>query len=327
MAIRAASIWRAVTQPHSSACRPKSPKEMVSPPLALPRMRFFCALRNLVLLGDIMAARTLLLIRPGGSRSRRTRARRQNLTLEDPALHADLAVGGVRLGKAVLDIGAESMQRHPTLAVPLVARHLGAAQAARRGHADALGAELHGRLHRLLHGATEGDAALELGRDVLGDQLRIRLGLTDLLDVQEDLVVGERLDFLLELLDAGATLADDDARTRRVDVDLRLVGGALDIDAGDAGMLKLLLDFLLQLDVFMQPLGVVLLFVPLGRPGLDDAQAEADRMRFLTHDYSSTTRTVTWLVRWLTRLARPIERGIHRLRIGPLSTLQSRIKS
>ena len=66
------------------------------------------------------------------------------------------------------------------------------------------------------------------------------------MDVQEDLVLGERLDVLLELLDAGAALADDDAGTRGVDVDLRLVGGALDLDAGDAGVLELLLDVLLS---------------------------------------------------------------------------------
>ena len=50
------------------------------------------------------------------------------------------------------------------------------------------------------------------------------------LDVEEDLVLGERLDVLLERLDAGAALADDDARPRGVDVDLHLVGGALDLD-------------------------------------------------------------------------------------------------
>ena len=94
---------------------------------------------------------------------------------------------------------------------------------------------------RLLHGAAEGDAALELRRDVLGDQLRVGLGLADLDDVEEDLVLGERLDFLLQRLDAGAALADDDARTRGVDVDLRLVRGALDLDVADAGVVSFFL--------------------------------------------------------------------------------------
>ena len=77
-------------------------------------------------------------------------------------------------------------------------------------------------------------------------ELGVGLGLADLLDVQEDLVLRERLNFLLQLLDAGAALADDDARTRGVDVDLRLVRGALDVDAGDARVLELLLDELLE---------------------------------------------------------------------------------
>src|SRR5262249_23030219 len=142
-----------------------------------------------------------------------------------------------------------------------------------------------------------------------------------LLDVEEDLVLGEGLDFLLQGLHARAALADDDARARGVDVDLALVRGALDLDRGHAGVVQLLLDELLELDVLMEPLGVVLLFVPLGVPALDDAQAEPDRMCFLTHGYaSSCTTTVMWLVRRWMRLARPMARGIHRLMIGPLST-------
>src|SRR5271170_5151737 len=125
-------------------------------------------------------------------------------------------------------MSARSVCSGTTLVVPLVARHLGAAEATRAGEADALGAELHGRLHGLLHGAAEGDAALELGRDVLGNELGVRLGLADLLNVQKDLVRRERLNLFLEGLDARAALADDDAGARREDVDLHLVGGALD---------------------------------------------------------------------------------------------------
>jgi hypothetical protein len=129
--------------------------------------------------------------------------------------------------------------------------------------------------------------------DVLGDQLRVDLGLADLLDVQEDLVVGERLDLLLELLDAGAALADDDARARGEKMlILQLVRGALHLDVRDARERQLLLDEALELQILMKPLGVVLVLVPPRRPGLDDAEAEAGGVRFLAHVSSSVA------VRW-----------------------------
>ena len=60
-----------------------------------------------------------------------------DVALEDPALHADHAVGGLRLGEAVVDLGAQRVQRHAPLAVPLAAAHLGAAEPARALDADA----------------------------------------------------------------------------------------------------------------------------------------------------------------------------------------------
>ena len=192
----------------------------------------------------------------------------QDLALEDPDLDADGAVRRAGLGQAELDVGAQRVQRDATFAVRLDAAHLGAAEATGAADADALGAELHRRLQRLLHGAAEGDAALELRRDVLGDELRVGLGLADLLDVDEHLVVGERLDAGelglalgggaqvadLEDLDALAALADDHAGARRVDDDLGLVGGALDLDGRDVRVVEVLLDGALDADVLVQPL-------------------------------------------------------------------------
>jgi hypothetical protein len=88
---------------------------------------------------------------------------------------------------------------------------------------------------------------------------------------------------LLELLDAGAALADDDAGARREDVDLQLVGGALHRDVGDAGGVQLLLEEATQQDVLVQPLAVASVLEPLRAPGADDPDAEADRMCFLAH--------------------------------------------
>src|SRR6266446_131420 len=279
----------------------------------------------------------------------------EHLAAEDPHLAADLPVRRPRLGKSVVDVRAQRVQRHAPLAVPLVPGHLGAAQPAGAGHADALGAELLRRLDGLLHRAAESDAPLELGGDVLRDQLRVGLGLADLDDVEEHLVLRELLQLLLDLLDARTALADDDARPRGVHVDLHLVGGALDLDLADTGLAQLLLHVLAQLDVLVQPARVVLLLVPLGVPGADDAQAEADRIDLLTHLFSlgntiqwcppesypfacgaraffagflrpgasSPTTMKTWLVFFSTLNARPMARGMKRRSEGPCPTCRS----
>ena len=75
------------------------------------------------------------------------------------------------------------MQRHAALAIPLGARDLDAVQAPGAHDLDALRAQAHRVLHRALHRAAEHDPLLELLRDRVGDQLRVDLGLADLLDV------------------------------------------------------------------------------------------------------------------------------------------------
>src|SRR5262249_11586158 len=141
---------------------------------------------------------------------------------------------------AVIDVGAQRVQRHAALAIPLHARDFGAAETARAVDADAAGAEPHRRLHGALHGAAERDAALELLRDRFGDELRVQFGLTDLDDVDDDVAVGELGDLLAQLLDVGALLADHHARPSRVDGDAALLVRALDDDLGHRGLLELL---------------------------------------------------------------------------------------
>src|SRR5439155_9293123 len=140
-----------------------------------------------------------------------------DLALEDPDLGAAGAVGGESRRYAVVDVGAQRVQRDAALAVPLHARDLGSAETARAVDADAAGAEAHRRLHGTLHGAAEGDAALELLRDRFGNQLGIKLGLPDLDDVENNVRVGEIGDLAAQLLDVGALLADHHARPRRLD--------------------------------------------------------------------------------------------------------------
>src|SRR4051812_36797036 len=59
MAIRAASIWRLVSQPVSSALSPYSPNSTCCCPRENPALRPRCCLRNLTRLGDSISARSL----------------------------------------------------------------------------------------------------------------------------------------------------------------------------------------------------------------------------------------------------------------------------
>src|SRR5688572_10177217 len=282
IATRAASIWRFVIHAGSNACRPNSPNSTVPPRYALPRMRPRCCLRYLTRFGInmVVGPRSVR----GGARGRRL-GRLEHFAVEDPHLDAARAVGGVRRRPREVDVGPQRVKRDAAVAVGLVARHLRPAQAARAGDADALGARAHGRGQRLLHGAAERDTLLELLRDVLGHQLGVEVGPLDLLDVELDVLLGQRLELGRQLVDLLALPADDQAGTRRADRDRHLRRLALDDDLADARLEQAVLQVALEEDVFLEQLGEVL---RLGRepprvPGLHDPEPEPDRMRFLSH--------------------------------------------
>src|SRR5205814_5181593 len=171
------------------------------------------------------------------SRRRQAPRGRRDEVLVDPDLDPDGAEGRLGGGAAVVDVGAEGVQRDAALAVVFAARHLGTAQAASGVEADALRSRAHGAEDGLLHRALVADAALDLARDVLGDELRVELGLLDLLDGDAHTVAEALLEVLTELVDAGAAFADDDSRLGGVDGDGELrVGAALGLDLRDAGV-------------------------------------------------------------------------------------------
>src|SRR6185369_8838083 len=170
--------------------------------------------------------------------------------------------------------------------VPLGPRDFGAVQAAGDANLDAAGAEPQGRFDGLAHRSAERHALLELHRHRLGDQLRVELGLLDLLDVDEDLAVGPLLDLLLELVDFRPLAADDDPRARGVDVDLQPVDRALGLDLRDAGVREPLLEGRAQRQILVQQLRVVAVGVPARPPRLVEPEPESDRMNFLAHGYS-----------------------------------------
>src|SRR5215472_5009884 len=207
-----------------------------------------------------------------------------DLALEDPHLDAAGAVGGEGGGETVIDVGAQRVQRHAALAIPLHPRDLGAAEPARTIDADATGAEPHRRLHGTLHGAAERDAALELLGDRFSNKLGVELRLANFDDVDDDVAVGQLGDLAAQLLDVGALFADNDAGTRRMNGDAALLVGPLDHDLRHRGLLELTHQRLADLHVLMQQRTVTgLAGVPARIPGAVDAETKPDRIDLLTH--------------------------------------------
>src|SRR4029077_3931241 len=114
-------------------------------------------------------------------------------------------------------------------------------------------------------------------------QLGIELRLVQFLNVDIDLTRGAFLNVLLELVDFHALAPDDDSGTRSLDDDAQLVARTLNFDRADARRLELVLEFVLQLDVFEQELVVVALDKPAGLPRLGVAEPETVWMNFLSH--------------------------------------------
>src|SRR5204863_4261936 len=74
----------------------------------------------------------------------------EDLALEDPDLDAAGAERGECGRHAVIDVGAQRVQRHAPLAAPFHARAFGAADTARARDTNTFAAETPGRLHRPL---------------------------------------------------------------------------------------------------------------------------------------------------------------------------------
>src|SRR3954469_2890376 len=175
-----------------------------------------------------------------------------DLALVDPGLDADPAEGRLRLDEAVVDVGADRVQRDAALGVRLRTAHLGAARPPAALHLDPLrsGADRGGE--RALHRAAEAHAVLELLGDRLRDELRVELGPLDLVDVDVHGLVGHAVDVLAERVDLDAGLPDHDPGPRGVDVDRDPLRVLADQDVGQARVRELVLDVLADLDVLEQ---------------------------------------------------------------------------
>src|SRR3954465_5212338 len=91
----------------------------------------------------------------------------QHLAAEDPYFHADDAVGRLRFGEAVADIGAERMERDAPFTIPFGAGDLGPSEPAGALDPDPLRTHTHRARDAFLHRAAKRHPALELERDIL----------------------------------------------------------------------------------------------------------------------------------------------------------------
>src|ERR1700733_4468303 len=151
--------------------RPNSPKATELPRWARPVLRPLNCLRYLVRLGCSMIVLYRLTLsdrgRLGDTGGGATGARRgdrgldlgglfrtcglEDLTLEDPHLDADDAIGGVGFSQTVINIRAEGVQRHAAFARPFRTGDLGAVQATGDADLHAQRAAAHGAHHGALH--------------------------------------------------------------------------------------------------------------------------------------------------------------------------------
>src|SRR4051794_13704584 len=206
-----------------------------------------------------------------------------DLALVDPALHADAPECRAGLVEAVVDVGAHRVQRDAAIRVALPARHLGAAEAPGDLHLAALRARAHGARQRALHRAAERDSVLQLLGDRLRYELRIELGALDLEDVDLDLLARHPVEVLAQGVDLAAGLADHDARTRGVDVDLHLVRVLADRDVAEPRVRQLADDVAADRDVLGEVVGEVALVEPVRLPVVDVAHAHRLGMNLLSH--------------------------------------------
>ena len=92
----------------------------------------------------------------------------------------------MRLGEAIVDIGPQGVERDLSFFILLGTGELGAVQTASAADLDALGTLLHRVLDGALHGPSEGHALDQLLDDAFGDELRVNVGVSDFLDLDED---------------------------------------------------------------------------------------------------------------------------------------------
>src|ERR1700676_2454913 len=261
----------------------------------MPRCLGWCCLRCLTLRGINMIQLSVVSVVTEGEASTASSALASVVaSTADPSSAPDAARPASVLVAVVPDAPlrrgrgpdgrSQRVQRHPALAVELRAAHLGAAEAARALHPDALDVGLaHRRLDGLAHRAAERHAVRNLLCHTLSHQLRHRLGVLHLEDVQLHLLTGQLLQVGTDAVGLGAAAADDDARPRGVDINTDSVASPLDLHVGDSGALESGCQQPTDRHVFLDVVLVLLIGIPPGLPVGGDTEPEAVGVDLLAH--------------------------------------------
>ena len=170
-------------------------------------------------------------------------------------------------------------------------------------HLDAVHAHVHRNLLGTLHRALEGNALLELLGDRLGNELRIAVGITDLLDLEVDFLLGHLLEVLANLVHILALATDDHARTSAEQRDANTIRITLDHDLRETRVDEALLHVLADLLILDEERAERLLRrEPAAAPRAVDRQAKACGVDFLTH-YLLSLPSVRTTLQWQRRRA------------------------
>ena len=113
----------------------------------------------------------------------------------------------MRLGEAVVNIGPQGVQRDLSFFVLFSTGKFSAVETSCATDLDAFGTLLHRVLDGALHGPSEGHALHQLLDDAFRDELRVNVGVSDFLDLDEDFgCAGDRLQQVLDHINADSLL-------------------------------------------------------------------------------------------------------------------------
>jgi hypothetical protein len=188
----------------------------------------------------------------------------------------------MRLRIIVINIGAQGLQRNLALHFLLRARNFRPAKPPATHNLNALGPGAHRLLHRLFHRAAERNALFKLFGNTSGNQKRIRLRLSNLHNIDANLLGGVMLKLLPQPLHLFAALANHNARLGRVNGQRNLARcRALNLNLGNACQRQFPANRLAQTQVFSQQVFIVFFGKPARLPPLNHAQSEAYRVNFM----------------------------------------------